>query len=163
MKTYTVILLCLIPALVSAQPLTELITAHPWSGSGTLMGSPAAFEMHWQWELDERFLKLEFKNSRQTADGREISFRAHAYYRVVGDSLLEGNWFDSRGVTFPLQGLIKGNEITVEWGSEETEMGRTVYVLKSPGEMAVTDYVFSDGRYSKFGEAAYKKSHEEKR
>ena len=157
MRKYAVIMLSLIPVLVFGQSLPDQMSAHPWTGSGILMGSPATFEMHWRWELGKRFLKLEFQNKRETADGKEIVFKAHAYYKAVGDSLYEGTWFDSRGVTFPLRGVVRHNEFIVEWGSEETELGRTVYTVQSPGEMKVTDFIFRDDRHIKFGEAAYRK------
>lgn len=140
------------------QSFLDMLTAHSWKGSGTLMNAPASFEMHWQWTLDSHFLKLEFQNKRSSKNGDEIIFKAHAYYKLENDSLLTGTWFDSRGINFPLSAKMTDTNLTVEWGAEAIEQGKTVYALKLPGELKVTDFILQDGEYVKFGEASYRKA-----
>jgi len=129
-----------------------------WKGGGTLMGSEADFYMKWSWELDGKFLKLEFQNKRTSDSGRELIFKSHAYYQPKNDSLFKGTWFDSRGVTFPVSGVLKDSTFTVNWGTPETEQGKTVYTLISDIEVKVTDYVLRGENYVKFGEAVYQHS-----
>ena len=71
------------------------------------------------------------------------------------DGQVSGTWFDSRGVSFPLKGSFTDTELLIEWGSPDIETGRTVYTLSVSGDLVVTDYVNSNGREIRFGEAIY--------
>lgn len=128
-----------------------------WKGTGTLLDSEAEFDMKWTWELNSKFLKLEFQNKRTSASGQELVLKSHAYYQPQNDSLFEGTWFDSRGITFPVRGILKDSTFTVNWGTPETEQGKTIYTLASDTEIAVTDYFLRETTYVKFGEAVYQK------
>ena len=130
------------------QAFWDDVTSGSWKGVGTLMGSETEFEMTWKWVLGDQFLKLEFDNGR---------ISSNAYYQPQSDSLFEGTWFDSRGITFPVKGTLKDSTFTVLWGSLETEQGKTVYMLVSNTEMRVEDYFLRDEKYVKFGEAKYQK------
>ncbi len=140
---------------LTAQPFLADLTAQPWHGTGVLMGSPAKFEMNWQWVLDEKFLQLTFRHTRETG-GDAVVFSAHGYYKPVNDSMLTGVWFDSRGVSLPVEGRLGEKELSVDWGSDDTERGRTIYEMESSCEIRVTDFVYRGGSYVKFGEANYK-------
>lgn len=142
---------------VVGQSFWNDMTSGSWKGSGTLMGSQANFYMKWSWELDVKFLKLEFQNKRTSDSGEELILKSHAYYQPQNDTLFEGTWFDSRGVTFPVRGILEDSIFTVDWGSPETEQGKTVYTLTANGSVQVTDYFLREENYVKFGEAAYKK------
>lgn len=142
---------------VFSQHFLDVITTGPWEGSGTLLGSEAEFKMNWQSVLEDQFLKLEFQNKRTSGSGNELILTSHAYYQQKSDSLFQGTWFDSRGITFPLRGTLKGSTFTVNWGSPETEQGKTIYTLTSDTEITVTDYFLRETTYVKFGEAVYKK------
>lgn len=141
--------LFLTAATAFSQSFWDGMTSGSWKGSGTLMGSEANFYMKWTWELDGNFLKLEFQNKRTSPSGQELVLDAHAYYQSINDSVVEGTWFDSRGVTFPVRGVLKGSTFTVTWGSPETEQGKTIYVLDSVTEIAVTDYFLRDTTFVK--------------
>lgn len=130
--------------------------AGDWQGSGTLMGSEADFEMRWEKELNGQFLQLTFQNKRMAAGGRSMIFNAIAIYRPI-DQEWTGTWFDVRGVSFPVNGTVKDNVLTVEWGKESFERGRTIYTLVSSDSMYVADYVLQEGTYNQFGEAGYKR------
>ena len=108
--------------------ITALIDKN-WTGSGVLMGKEASFIMDWQRVLNNKFLKLEFQNKRKSADNEFIVFRATAFYKIVNDTTVVGNWFDNRGMTFPLRGFMKENELTILWGNDETEMGKNHLLL----------------------------------
>jgi hypothetical protein len=127
-----------------------------WTGTGVLMGKEASFTLDWQRVLRNQFIKLEFQNKRKSTDNEYIVFKATAFYKIVNDTMVVGNWFDNRGMTFPLKGSIKENELTILWGNDETEMGKTIYrYINDSNRISVEDFVFSNGKYLKFGTADY--------
>jgi hypothetical protein len=74
----------------------------------------------------------------------QVSYRAgrfegRAFYRPVADGRWQATWFDNRGVSFPIQAVLAGRVLTSEWGSAETERGRTIYRLLPDGRLEVTD------------------------
>lgn len=160
MKKFSLILvtLFLCTEIVSGQHFWDTMTSGSWTGSGTLLGSEAEFNMSWTWELENKFLKLEFQNKRTSSSGQELVLQSHAYYQPKSDSLFEGTWFDSRGVSFPVKGTLSNSTFTVHWGSPETERGKTIYVLVSQDKATVTDYILQGENYVKFGEASYQRS-----
>lgn len=140
----------------SAQPKLSEQLIGSWQGTGTLMGSEATFDMRWERELGGQFLKLTFQNRRTPKDKSPIIFNATAMYST-GEEEWTGTWFDVRGISFPLKGQVDGGTLTVDWGSPDTEQGRTVYALQDDESMVVTDYILQQGSYTKFGTANYTK------
>lgn len=134
--------------------LTALVNKN-WNGIGILMGEKATFTMDWQRVLGNQFIKLEFQNKRKSGNNEDIVFRATAFYKIVSDTMVTGNWFDNRGVSFPLKGHIKENVLAIFWGNEETEMGKTIYRYTSNNIIAVEDFIMNNGKYYKFGNATY--------
>ena len=141
---------------VIGQDLMDTFTSNSWKGSGMLMGSKANYNMNWKRVLDEKFIKLEFRNERTLENGNKIVFNARAFYKIEG-LIVTGTWFDSRGVSFPLKGQIDENELIINWGSPETEVGKTVYTLDET-EIRVKDYILNDGKEFQFGNATYTKA-----
>ncbi len=119
------------------------------------MGSEASFSMNWEWTLNDKFLKLTFENSRKSKEGNAIVFSANGYYKLLSDSALEGTWFDSRGITFPLTGTITDSALTIIWGTPESEQGKTVYSVDADGQVNVVDFFLSNDQYQQFGQANY--------
>ncbi|NNE13659.1 MAG: hypothetical protein HKN51_01700 [Saprospiraceae bacterium] len=136
-------------------PIVKALIGDKWTGSGVLMGKEATFTMDWQRVLGNKFLKLEFQNERKSEDDKNIVFNATAFYKIVNDSTVVGNWFDIRGMTFPLKGSLTENELTIFWGNEETEMGKTIYYFSNNNVITVEDFVMNKGEYFKFGSAQY--------
>lgn len=134
--------------------ITALIEKN-WNGSGILMGKEATFTMDWQRVLSNKFIKLEFQNKRKLEDDKDIVFRATAFYKIMNDTMVVGNWFDNRGVTFPLNGYIIENEMTIFWGNDETERGKTIYSYTTNNVITVEDFIMNNGKYIKFGNATY--------
>ena len=135
--------------------IIKALVENNWYGTGVLMGKEATFTMDWQNVLGNKFMKLEFENNRKSAEGTPIVFRATAFYKIVNDSMVVGNWFDNRGLTFPLNGSLKENEMTILWGNEETEMGKTIYRYTTDAIITVEDFILNNGQYAKFGAATY--------
>ncbi|MBG6129486.1 uncharacterized protein YifN (PemK superfamily) [Aquimarina sp. EL_43] len=113
--------------------------------------------MDWQSLWDGKFIKLDFQNKRKAKDNGEIVFLATAYYKIENDGKVVGNWFDNRGVSFPLRGTINDNVMTILWGSEETEKGKTIYHYHiNSDKITVEDFILNKGEYFKFGNAIYR-------
>lgn len=127
-----------------------------WTGTGILMGKEATFTMDWQKVLHNKFIKLEFQNKRKSEDNETMVFKATGFYKIVNDTTIVGNWYDNRGITFALKGFIKENELTIIWGNDNTEMGKTIYhYIKDYNKITVEDFVMQNGKYAKFGNATY--------
>jgi hypothetical protein len=57
-------------------------------------------------------------------------------------------------VTFKLE--VTENSMTVFWGAESTEKGKTIYTFMDKG-INVKDFIFRNDRYLPFGNANYVK------
>lgn len=122
-----------------------------WKGGGEVRGMTSEQTMVWSRVMGGQFTRLEFDNRMRQGEGSEIRFQAHAYYRVGPGGEIIGHWFDSRGVEFPLRGTQTPSSMTIEWGTPDTELGRTEYQLKED-RLEVTDEVLStDGEWRVFG------------
>ncbi len=135
----------------SSQDLSEKLYGE-WSGMGSLFGTDANFSMTWEPELNNAFLKLTFQNKFKDGSGQERVMNAVAYYDIKNG---KGQWFDSRGVMLPLQLEITEDSMTVLWGDEDSEKGKTIYMIKSDDQIEVHDFVLRDDDYSQFGTAQY--------
>ena len=122
-----------------------------WEGTGTLFGQDAQFKMTWEKTLNDKFLKLTFQNRFKVQNGKERVMDAQGYYNTVTG---KGQWFDSRGQNLPLLLEIDKKTLKVFWGDDDTEQGRTTYVIVGK-KMAVEDYVMKDGMLQIFGKAEY--------
>lgn len=122
-----------------------------WDGKGTLMGNPATFHMEWSTTLNGAFVYLNFSNAFTDTQGVTRKLTSHGYYHLDNK---KGVWIDSRGVILPLILDLASNRLTVVWGNENTEQGKTIYTILKNG-MQVEDYVLRNGRYILFGTAEY--------
>ncbi len=111
----------------------------------------ADIRMGWEAVLDGQFMRLNMENRMTGSDGKSWDFKAQAYYRVDKDGAIAGTWFDSRGVSFPLSGRVEGETMTIDWGAEAIERGRSSYRLTGDA-LEVTDEVYSkEGELRVFG------------
>ncbi|MFQ5652713.1 MAG: DUF6265 family protein [bacterium] len=117
-----------------------------WRGAGTLFGQQAEFVMTWERVLHGQFVRLSFRNP---------AIQAEAFYHLTDSPESRGTWIDSRGVILPLTAVVHDSVLETTWGSAETEQGRTTYRLLEPNAMNVTDFVFKDGQWRRFGHARY--------
>ncbi len=125
-----------------------------WNGNGTLFGQKATFSMKWENELNDKFIKLSFENRFNDKSGVERVMKANAYYNLKEN---RGYWFDTRGMMLPLKLEVKEDSMTVFWGNETTETGKTIYSIIDNEHVHVQDFVFRDGSYVPFGEATYER------
>ena len=128
--------------------------AGDWNGSGVAFQRPSKPKMKWEPVLGGKFLKLTYKTEMQSAKGEPRLFEGHAYYKSLGGGKYRGTWFDSQGTVHPLEASFDGNTLATNWGTAQTELGKTVYHLREPNKMEVTDSVQKkDGSWMEFGRA----------
>jgi hypothetical protein len=112
-----------------------------WLGTGTMLGRPSQAELVIRPVLGGRFLELSY---------RAGGFEGRAFYHSVGTGRWQANWFDNRGVRFAIEATAADRTLTADWGSPETEQGRTVYRLADDGRLHVSDSVQRDGALRPF-------------
>ena len=101
-----------------------------WRGSGTMFGRPSEAGLEIRPALGGRFLELSYRAGQ---------FEGRAFYRPAGEGRWQATWFDNRGISFPIEAVLGERLLTADWGSAETERGRTVYRLLPDGRLEVTD------------------------
>jgi hypothetical protein len=122
-----------------------------WQGNGEVRLMAADMRMHWEPVLDGQFHRLSMEDVMTGADGKSWHFKAQGYYRVQTDGTISGTWFDSRGISLPLTGRVEGDTMTIDWGTEAIERGRSSYRL-GDGALEVTDEVYAkEGELRVFG------------
>lgn len=130
-----------------------------WQGTGTTSEMPSKQRLQWERVLDGKFVRLTLDNRLTAPDASEWHFQAQAYYKVSADGSIAGTWFDSRGFTFPLTGVADdAGALTIDWGSDETERGRSTYRI-ADGRLEITDEVQGkDGTLRVFGRSTLEPS-----
>jgi len=142
---------------IHSQTFLEKVNNSSWHGLGELMNSPAQFAIQWDTIFQGAFYRLSFENIRNSDKKNKIVFKAKGYYNMVNDSVVKGNWLDSRGVTLPINGKLTANQMIILWGSKDTEQGKTIYTLTTFYELEVKDFILKNMEYHPFGFAAYKR------
>lgn len=129
-----------------------------WEGEGKAFGGAARLRIKWEWVLNNKFLRLTLRNEISAADGAKQIFEGQAYYRSNGVDKYAANWFDSRGISFPIKALLDGNTLIASWGSPETEEGKSTYQLIDQSTLEVVDSVRQkDGTFREFGRVTLKR------
>ena len=126
-----------------------------WKGKGKLFGVDASFSMTWSWMFNRKFLRLSFQNSFPRGDDQEQVLKARGFYRYEEGGAVEGTWLDSRGALLPLRGAVGEGRLSITWGTQKTELGRTEYMILDKDRLHVVDFVFQDGEWEQFGSAYY--------
>lgn len=98
-----------------------------WVGEGRVLGQPSRATLIVEPVLDGRFVEMRYETARG-ADAKRIRFEGRAMYRREPDGRWIGNWFDSTGAVRPLSAVPTDDAVSVEWGTEATELGRTIYI-----------------------------------
>ena len=113
-------------------------------------------QMRWESVLDGKFRRLTFRNEMTAPDGTRSVFEGHAYYWASAKGTYRGTWFDSRGAVFPIQGKADQDVLESQWGTPQTEMGRTVYRLVDGKTLEVIDSVRGPGgAWEEFGRMTF--------
>ena len=121
-----------------------------WRGPGTMFGNASEAVLEIRPALGGRFLELSY---------RAGGFEGRAFYRPDGAAHWRATWFDNRGTVFPIEAQLDGRVLTADWGSAETERGRTVYRLAEDGTLEVSDSVaMADGSRRDFARHRLRRS-----
>jgi hypothetical protein len=138
-----VALLVLVAAPAAAQDASGLSwLTGSWRGGGTMFGRPSEATLEIRPVLGGRFVELSY---------RAGGFEGRAFYRPSGEGRWQATWFDNRGATFAIEAALAGRTLTADWGSAETEQGRTIYRRAEDGRLHVSDSVLSrDGSQRPF-------------
>ena len=120
-----------------------------WRGTGTMFGNPSEATLSVRPVLGGRFLELGY---------RAGGFEGRAMYHFIDGGRWRAQWFDNRGMSFPIEAFYIERSLTAEWGSAETEQGRTLYLLRPDGRLSVTDSVRRDGAYRVFSSHLFEKA-----
>ncbi len=107
-----------------------------WQGSGTMFGNASEAVLDVRPALGGRWLELSWRAGR---------FEGRAFYRADGEGRWRATWFDNRGISFGIEAALADRTLTSDWGSAETERGRTVYSLRDDGRLEVVDSVMTPG------------------
>lgn len=130
-----------------------------WNGEGKITGLDSKIVMTWENALDEKFIKLSFRNEMKRKDGGIQIFEGIAFYKAKDAQKYQGNWFDSGGEAHPIDAQVDGNALTSIWGTEGAKLGRTIYRLIDEQKMEVVDSVKLPNRtWYEFGRAFYVRS-----
>jgi len=122
-----------------------------WTGTGVILGQASTVEMQWTSVLDGRFVRLTF-TSHIGPPPKTQRFEGHAYYAVGADGQVGATWFDSSGLTRPIEARVEATALVSTWGTPDTELGETTYRLVSDRELVVVDRVRrKDGTWREFG------------
>jgi hypothetical protein len=131
-RLWAALLLCLVaaPAFASDGPSALHWLEGRWRGTGTMFGQASEAMLEVRPALNGRFMEFSYRAGR---------FEGRAFYRPAEDGRWQATWFDNRGITFPIQAVLADQTLTSDWGSAETERGRTIYRLLPDGRLEVTD------------------------
>lgn len=132
--------------------------AGAWKGEGKAFGMSTRPVMIWEPALGGKFMKLTYRNEMMSAKGDVRVFEGHAYYKALGGGKYRATWFDSQGAVHPIEATFDGVTLTSNWGTRETEVGRTTYRLVNAGTIEVVDFVQTkDGTWKEFSRATLRK------
>lgn len=143
------------PAGLSAQAATSCLSALDghWRGAGSIMNRNVIMEQRWAPALGGNFRELTMRHL-SAKDSATVQFEGRGLYTGAksGPNAIAGMWFDARGMMLPVAGQCEGKVFISDWGSADTEQGRTVYTLVSPTSLQVIDSVqLRDGTRREFG------------
>jgi len=140
---------------IDAQSIFEKLKGN-WKGAGTVNKMESNLTMKWETFLGDKFFRLSFKNTMKGSKG-DVVFEGMAVYKSAASaSETEGNWYDSFGYIRPIKAVLDQNSLTSNWGSKDTEEGKTVYRLLEADKLEVIDSVkMKDGNWREFGRSNY--------
>ncbi len=132
--------------------------AGAWKGEGKAFGMSTRPVMIWEPALGGKFMKLTYRNEMMSAKGDVRVFEGHAYYKALGGGKYRATWFDSQGAVHPIEATFDGITLTSNWGTKETEIGKTMYRLVNANTIELVDYVQTkEGTWKEFSRATLRK------
>jgi hypothetical protein len=132
-----------------------------WQAEGNAFGAPSTSDMRWiDAELGGKFLRLEYRINRTTPDGPKPIFSGIAYYQkplspLKTNDKVQAFWADTNGNLHPILAVIEDNVLISNWGTPDTEQGRTRYQLSEQGTVEVTDWVKTADGWRQFNHTVF--------
>lgn len=132
-----------------------------WQAEGNRFGAPSTSDMRWiDAELGGKFLRLEYQINRTTPDGPKSIFSGIAYYQKPASPLTASDkinafWADTNGNLHPISAMVEDNALSSNWGTPDTEQGRTRYQLTVRGTVEVTDWVKTPDGWRQFNHTVF--------
>ena len=103
-------------------------------------------------------MRLNLRHEVSAPNSSKQIFEGQAYYQPQGIDKYAAQWFDSRGVTFPIKAYVEGNTLTSLWGSPDKEEGKSTYQLVDDSTLRVVDSVKQkDGTFREFSSVTLKR------
>jgi len=111
-----------------------------WNSDDNAFGQSARSTMVWSPDLNDHFMRLEYKIVMGTG-GKNSIFQGTAYYKPLGKTEYVAFWADNRGELHPIKATVDGNALVSIWGVEGKKLGRTRYELQDKDHLSVTDWI----------------------
>lgn len=125
-----------------------------WSQPCDAWGVPAICTTRWSRGKHSSHLVQDYAIHR-TSEGSQV-FAGRGVYRIDGTAV-HGAWEGSNGAIHPITGKFESNALRVVWGTPETEMGRSEYVLEQD-TLTVTDSVLTPDGWRDFMTVTYSRA-----
>jgi hypothetical protein len=125
-----------------------------WIGTGVLNRAESHVELRIE-RTPGSAVRLSWRSVMVTPDGRQV-FEGAAAYEAAGPGAFVATWRDSQGAKHPIAAAVSedGSSLVALWGAS----GRTVYSLRSDGDLEVKDSIKKpDGSWAEFGRATLKR------
>lgn len=123
-----------------------------WHSSEPAFGMPAETTLGFQSTLAGKFIRLNYKIEMTLPSGELSLFEGEALYPAKSDTLIKAFWVDNTGNMHPIRAEISHGRLLADWGTPETEVGRTEYKILEDGNLSVTDWVLREGQYEIFNQ-----------
>jgi hypothetical protein len=128
------------PVVQAARPSLDWMVGE-WAGEGVLFGRPSKVTMSVKPAIGGNGVALDYAIKIQASDkAPAMDFAAHAFFREGAKGRWAGRWGDNFGNLHDVSGRIDGQAMYTMWGSPDTEMGKSSYVIDA-GAMVITDHV----------------------
>ncbi|MEQ1691314.1 MAG: hypothetical protein ABMA00_08525 [Gemmatimonas sp.] len=149
MRTLLFVLALSAPLALHAQNATTCLRAlhGSWRGPGTVLGRAIVMEQEWGLAVGDAFTQLSMRHLAADSSTR-ASFQGLGLYRASGDSV-RGNWHDSRGIAFAVDGRCAGGTFISSWSG--VERGRTVYERRGDSLFVIDSVYPAAGAGREFG------------
>ncbi|HUF05120.1 MAG TPA: nuclear transport factor 2 family protein [Aridibacter sp.] len=125
-----------------------------WDGTGKVNGRESAVKMTWEPVHGGKHYRLDFRNEMEGG----FLFEGTALYSLSKDGGYTGLWVDSTGASRPIKAGFADDALTSNWGTPETEEGKTEYRLTGNDSMLVVDSVRTKDGWREFGRVEYKRA-----
>ncbi|MCO6509752.1 MAG: nuclear transport factor 2 family protein [Aridibacter famidurans] len=124
-----------------------------WQGAGEVNGRESTVVMTWEPVHGGKNYRLEFRNEMEGG----FLFEGTALYSLKREGGFTGLWVDSTGAARPIIASFADDTLTSNWGTPETEEGKTEYRLNGESSMLVVDSVKTKEGWREFGRVEYRR------